>query len=245
MFWDADGPLRPNFEGLVARAIVETPEGSRRYRQRMGELFERVYRLETLTNRVEQLYRRNRPVVAELGRDAVRNYDYAVADLRERIVNRWSGIQRQLAAEPPELRFTNGLARVAGWQERDAGGNRLDRISESGKLLLHIGAAGNCTASWRVKVPVEAGRFRFQGLARTAHVAPLNDRQKGEGAGLRLSGTTRPRVNKLTGDAPWTKLEFEFEVPPEQHEVELICELRATKGEVWFDAESLELARLK
>jgi len=62
---------------------------------------------------------------------------------------------------------------------------------------------------------------------------------------LRISGITQPRANKLTGDSPWKKLEFEFEVAPPLNSVELVCELRATEGEVWFDADSLVLVRLK
>jgi len=76
-------------------------------------------------------------------------------------------------------------------------------------------------------------------------VTPTRDDQKGEGVGLRSSGTTRPRTNKLIGDSPWKKLDFEFEISPSLESVELVCELRATQGETWFDTDSLVLVRLK
>ena len=65
----------------------------------------------------------------------------------------------------------------------------------------------------------------------------------GNGAGLRISGGKR--TNKLSGDKDWTQLEHEFEVQGAETEEELVCELRAIKGQVWFDASSLRLARAK
>ena len=52
------------------------------------------------------------------------------------------------------------------------------------------------------------------------------------------------RTNKLVADADWTSLEVAFELP-NSGEVELICELRADKGEVWFDRDSLRLIKSK
>jgi hypothetical protein len=246
MFWEAGGPIHPNFGGLVASAIVQTPEGSRLYRQRLGELFQDVYRLDVLTNHVGQLYARNRPAVAETGPDAVKDYDNAVEQVRDRIVQRWIGVSNQLKAEPTPLKFSNGIAKLSGWREQnDPATATLDRPGNGGKTTLHIAAAGHCTASWRAKVLLEGGRYRFEGLARCARLAPTNDGPKGEGAGLRISGTTLPRANKLAGDSPWQRLEFEFDVAPPLNSVELVCELRATAGEVWFDAGSLRLVRLK
>jgi hypothetical protein len=90
---------------------------------------------------------------------------------------------------------------------------------------------------------LEGGHYRFEGLARGAGIAPVNGDEKGAGAGLRISGANRPVSDKLVGDANWTKLVFEFDVAPPLNSVELVCELRATRGEVWFDADSLRLVR--
>jgi hypothetical protein len=46
------------------------------------------------------------------------------------------------------------------------------------------------------------------------------------------------------GDTGWEKLEWNVPVK-EEREVELICELRATAGEVWFDLNSLKLVKVK
>lgn len=90
---------------------------------------------------------------------------------------------------------------------------------------------------------LEPGRYTFEALARSAAVEFRPDDPKGDGAGLRVSGLNRPATERLLGDAPWRKLTLQFDVSPDQPEVDLICELRATKGEVWFAEESLRLVR--
>ena len=87
------------------------------------------------------------------------------------------------------------------------------------------------------------GRYHFEGQVRTAGVVPLKD-QKGEGAGVRISGSKIPRPDEVSGDSPWQKVEYDFNVPSEPGEVELVCELRAVKGEAWFDPASLQLVRV-
>ncbi len=106
MFWEPRGPLRPHFGGLVADAVIQTPEGSRLYRARMEELFQEVFRLEAMTNRLHQLYLRNRPAVSELGPDRLADYDGAVKTVEDRIVQRWHGVKEQLgsAPNPPDKR---------------------------------------------------------------------------------------------------------------------------------------------
>ena len=67
--------------------------------------------------------------------------------------------------------------------------------------------------------------------------------ESGEGAGLRISGGSRKGQNALTGNSPWKKLGFEFEA--NGADVVLVAEVRATKGEAWFQVESLQIVKLK
>jgi len=67
----------------------------------------------------------------------------------------------------------------------------------------------------------------------------------GAGAGIRISGARQPRPNKLIGDAPWQKLEYEFDVDPSGDDVVLVCELRASQGQVWFDVDSMRMTKLR
>ena len=60
------------------------------------------------------------------------------------------------------------------------------------------------------------------------------------GAGLGISGGQR--TNKLIGSAGWATLEHVIEIA-DTDEVVLVAELRASKGEVWFDADSFKIAK--
>jgi spore coat protein H len=245
MFWESQGPIFEGvFGGLVARAVIETPQGNRLYRQRLHKLFADIYKLESVTNRFDQLYARNKPAIAELRSSELSNYESAVAEVRSRIIERWHGVKQQLDHEPVPMQFTNGVARPEKWRrQNESQGAALNETTFDGKRTLHIAANAPSMTSWRSKAVLDEGRYRFEAMVRCAHVVPLND-SKGEGAGLRISGTREPRRDKLTGDSEWTKLEFEFGVAEPVTTVELVCELRAKSGEVWFDADSLRLVQL-
>jgi hypothetical protein len=92
-------------------------------------------------------------------------------------------------------------------------------------------------------VLLKGGRYRFEGQVRTAGVEAVRD-ERGAGAGLRISGARMPRINQAGGDSPWRLLVYEFDVTGGEAEVVLVCELRATKGEAWFDVASLKLRKL-
>jgi hypothetical protein len=89
-----------------------------------------------------------------------------------------------------------------------------------------------------------AGQYVFEGRLRTAGVVPLetDTAKKGVGAGLRQS-QKQPRKHSFTGDHDWQHADYEFTVPADTDEVVLLCELRAEKGEAWFDFGSLKLRR--
>jgi hypothetical protein len=64
------------------------------------------------------------------------------------------------------------------------------------------------------------------------------------GAGLRIGG--RPRAEEgLLGTSDWRMLKSEFQVNQGGAEVEFICELRASAGEVWFEKDSLRVLKLE
>ena len=236
----AGAPWKPNMSGLVAQAIIKTPEGRRQYRQRFATLLTNVFQVGLLTNRINELTAQLRPVLPEIEGQA--------AAVKQRIAERALDLQKQLSLpEPAPASFTNGEARVAVWRiEPSQGDAKLDQTKESdGKRALHIRVSSATVASWRSKVLLEGGRYRFEGVARTAGVVATRDEKKGEGAGIRISGSQQPRNNKLSADSPWQKLEYEFAVADLSDEVDLVCELRASQGEVWFDVESLKLVRLK
>lgn len=149
------------------------------------------------------------------------------------------------APELPVLEFDpSGIGVPVGWKAvGQKGKNHLDQPSEEGRPTLHIGSEDQvCMASWRARVVLNPGRFRFSGRIRTSGVKP----QSGIGAaGAALYITGDMRKTSLVGDTPWTEYHRDFVIEGGLLEFELICELRANGGEAWFDLESLHLEKLK
>ncbi len=251
MFWQADGPILPNMNGLVAQAVLKTPQGRQIYRERFEDIFTNIFQLSFLTNRVNELAALIRPALTNLhGANAGRDYDGQSKRMMDLIVARHAFLTKKLAErEPGPVKFENGIARLTGWEVPqnmvEQGNAKRDKATIDSKQALHIQTTSPTTASWRTRVLLAAGHYRFEASAKTASVVPVTDAQKGEGAGIRISGSQTPRPNKLTGDAAWQSLAYEFDVALPMDEVQLVCELRASKGDVWFDAESLKLVKLK
>ena len=62
------------------------------------------------------------------------------------------------------------------------------------------------------------------------------------GAGLRISGAARTGLNGLKGSSQWQKMAYEFDASG--FDV-LVAELRAPKGEAWFQTESMQIVKVK
>ena len=252
MFWE-NGPVVPRAqqaEGLVARAILETAEGRKLYREHAALMVTNIFTAERLTNHINQLQSRLRPALEAIGKNDHLNHDSAVENLRNAVQQRARMAPRKLFEPPPSrVRFdASGFASLTNWQKLDIRGTgRLDQSQTAdGRMALHIAAGpdGRCTASWRSRLLLPAGMYVFEGRVRTAGVVPLEKdvNSKGVGAGIRQS-QRQSRKHGLTGDSEWQKVEQEFAVTAEDEETVLLCELRAEKGEVWFDLSSLKLKR--
>ncbi len=297
LFQDPQGPLVPEIQGLVARAVLTAPEGQQIYRKRLRTLLAAVFDPGVVRRRVMSLAAVVRPVLARRSEEEANDHQSAVAQLLERITQRLQNAEEQVSAEGGlfgmPLQFDgDGMARVSGWKPRgDRGDPEL--AHEEGEVLrdgpdvrriLRISSRPDedeCVASWRTKVILPAGKYRFAGLVRTQGVRPLEG-EEGEGAypsgaGLRISGHHTGR--KVLGDSDWRPFEFDFTVGPEgakgdgedgedredredcgggtnagecetgdaalpsESIVQLVCELRASGGQAWFDAGSLRLIR--
>jgi len=239
LFGNPDAPWRPHMAGLVAKAVMETAEGQRRYRAGFESLFTNVFQVENLTERVNQVIVRLHPALTDGEFAAIRE---EAGHVKDRIVRRQLSLRRQLS-EPERilLVFTKGIGRLGGWVKVDEPGSGQMEQGQAPDhtAALHIAARSESTASWRTKALLGPGRYRFEGQAKVAGVKPLPF-GKHQGAGLRVAGNVR-ESSDLVGDSDWHALSAEFEVTEGTREVELVCELRASTGEVWFKAESLKL----
>jgi hypothetical protein len=128
-----------------------------------------------------------------------------------------------------------------GWRIEGDGAEH-DEVKFDGKACLHLRADGETNLSWRKQLSLEAGHYRFEARVRTHAVDPVKT-DSGEGVGLRISGANRTDKNAAAGDTPWRPVAYEFET--DGGDVVLVAELRATKGDAWFDKGSLRLVALK
>ena len=234
--------VRPPMSSIVTRAVLETPDGRRRYGERLREVFSSAFRLEVLSNRIDTALARLKQ--SALDGNEAKKFDQCAAEMLNRVAARHAHITRLLTqSEPVPLAFdAKGTGRPTGWQAvRQSGEAALDTGEQEGRPVFSIKAGhGGGIASWRTRVLLPAGRYKFTAQARGTQIEPAGS-ESGLGAGVRISGDQRK--NKLVGDAGWTTIEHEFTVVEGGEEKELVCELRAAKGSVYFDTASLRILR--
>jgi hypothetical protein len=238
----AELPWQPNWSGLVAQAVMSTPEGQRGYAATFGLLLTNDFIVEKLTSRVDELVQELR---SALDKDDFAKVKAAADVVKERIVKRKLSLVAQLnrpALKP--LEFTADSAHPEEWEiaERPAQGS-IEQTKFDGLTTLHILAQSESLASWHTIVLLPRGRYRFEDRVRVAGVKPLPFGAH-SGARLRVGGGVQETVS-LAGDSSWQDLAADFEVGQPLAKVELFCELRARAGEVWFDLTTMRVLRIK
>lgn len=234
-----DCSILPRMRGRVAVAVLSTPEGKSQYLQRMQELYTNVWHVDAILKRVDQLAAVLRPAIAETSSSAARYHDGEVDALKERISRRDESLRRQLG------RLSNrGSSVLTGWSHRTQTGSPEFRQEKSaeGQDVLYLGVKGDSICSWRTRVTLEEGAYRFEGKIRTHDVRPTSG-EPGAGAGLRISGGGV--AAELNGTQDWQQFAYSFHVPEGGGDIEMVCELRASRGEAWFDSSSLRVVRLR
>ena len=243
MFWEPGGSIAPDFEGLVARSVMQVPEFRQRYFMRVAELLTNVFKIDAITNRMNWLETRIDPALAEFDKGAAANQRNAANDLRNKIIQRAANIRQQLDHQPKPVRFDpSGVATVGNWLPGAADANvRHEEALVDGRKALRMNFNGSAriNASWRTSVPLPPGRYRFEGNICTSRVPKTSD----DGAVLRISGVPSTGLKRIAGDTGWTPLHYDFDLANDQ-DVVLVCELRGSKGEASFDLGSLRIVRV-
>jgi hypothetical protein len=237
-----DCPILPQMHGMVARALLKTPEGRRRYLARLTEFYTNVFHVEATLRRVDELAAVVRPAVAEANPGFGQYYDSQVEMLKARIVQRDQSLRRQIASvnAAPNTE-PNILAQLTGWEPagQTDGARFQEKLKYDGTSVLYIGAnRGETTASWRTFVPLQPGRYRFEGrvMPRSFHATGADAE-----AGVRLRTSTGVASRSLAGGSNWQRLSCPFVAPADGKEIEFVCELRGGQGEAYFDLESLQV----
>lgn len=244
MFSDPGFSVLEYPDPMVSRVVMQNPAWRKLYRQRLQMLLP-FYSAEALTKKLDAIRAKLQPTLAAISADADRNHADRCRELRERLVARAANLREQVKqSEPTPVEFDEqGRLAVEDWEPRQESEDAaLERVERNDKVEYTIvaGPSGSCIASWRRKVLLAQGRYRVEARVKTTGVAPLNEDQ-GKGAGVRISGGKRPAG--LTGDTDWTLVTHEFVVMEPTREVELVAELRATKGRAAFQS-PLRLVRI-
>jgi hypothetical protein len=237
-----DCPIFPQWHGMVAKTVMSTTEGRQLYLARLGELYTNVFRVEGLLKEVDRLSSVVLGVLAESNPQSALAYQRRVDALKTHIEQRDKSLARQLAdaSKPPDPGLSEPV-HLTGWTARIQDGHpEFDKSADESRAhLLHISALnGKSSGSWRTRLQLEPGRYRFEAEMR---VRVAGAASQGMGAGVRVAGG--PPIRKVSGSTEWRPIVYEFQVD-ESREVEFICELRALDAEVWFDAQKILLVRV-
>lgn len=264
MFGDPNFSIMDGSGSIVGSAVLSNPDWQRRYANRLSALMKVFVPADRLVKRVEALHLRLRPLFVQMGEGWPQEFDGQVQGFKERLLLRAQALTQQhailrglpppnpvlqnSAQGPQPLKFgEDGTAPLRGWYSKSESPDAV--LTKDGtpgkangwKLVIGAGPSGQCIASWRTRVVLPAGTYRFEARARCQGVAALED-GPGLGAGIRVSGGQRS--NSLRGSSGWTVLKHEIRIDAPLQEVELIAELRATSGQVTFEADSLRLVKL-
>ena len=243
VFGDENFPVMRGWDALVGGAVMRCPQGAALYRARFDYLYQNLLVKEDWSARITTEGRRVRDAIAVKDGRWAKEYENQINEARGRVSRRITAIGKQLGVPVKPVVFdAKGALKVGpGWTFQGTEGGQGDEVKIENRDCLRLVATGAAAPSWRQTVQLEAGKYRFEAVARTQAVAATDD-EKGKGAGLRVSGLQK-RANAMEGDAAWQTLSYEFETGGGV--VPLVAELRASKGEVWFLRDSFKIIRGK
>lgn len=240
LFSDANWPVVRDPGSLVGQAVFSNPDWKTRYRVIAEEIYQKILKGRDWEARIAEQGKKVMEALQKQNPQMAKDYQGQITGAQQRVMARITAIGKQFGDMPKPLEWTNGVARIGGKKWNAEGGGGLDEVQLDGQRCLHIKGDANAAGSWRRTIALEPGKYRLEAMARSVNVDGSGD-QQGSGAGLRISGAQRSAGVK--GTTPWQKLAFDFESTGA--DVVLVAELRASKGDVWFQAESFQLVRLK
>lgn len=246
VFQDPNMSILDQPGAAVSAALMKYPEGRKAFRKRLSELLPLFSPVEKLHRRVDEAAARARPLFAQVGEDAARDFSARVRELKDTLSQRVKSLVEQNAQpEPKPLAFAGSTpVKIVGWRKtvecEDAavleGNNAGERA-----YTIKTGKSGRCIASFRKSVFLSKGKYKLRAILSTKDVEPLADSEN-PGAGIRIAGQNRDL--RLVGNVSRKPVDFEFTVDEDSRNVELIVELNAAKGQLIVSADSLRLARL-
>ncbi len=230
--------ITPMMHGLVSDAIIRTPEGRRRYLERLGHLVTKIVDVPALSRRIDELSARIRPAIT-VDPSGPDYQQQAAEQLRSRIIARVASVREQLATANEPVKFDASRSfSLIGWEfRRDSGSPGFSRRGNE----LRVTASGRpAYGSWRTLVRLGDGEYQLIGKVKLQNAEWGMVSTNKPGASLRISGERSATM--ITNAPDWTTLRYSFAVHG-LTDLEVVCEFRATKGEAIFDSQSLRIVR--
>jgi spore coat protein H len=255
-----DLPVVPPVLGVVARAVLSTPEGRRRHVERVGILFTNFFDPDQLCRRVREIDARitgiktNQPPDQRFDRRPGRRASDDADNLCARISERAVEVRRQLAhpefllVPAPATKFdTNGVASVVDWKMKESAAQReaLYTAKEEGQTLhlRAVNGSGPSRALLCTRVVLPVGQYRLTGRVQATdstsvtEVVPSFTVQR---YSIERFGVTQHRV-----DGRNISIAFQVHEVRAPEEIELRCEFQSHEPELWFDASALKLLEVR
>jgi hypothetical protein len=236
-----DSSIDPPFRGGAARAVMSTAEGQKRYNQRLHELVHSTFDPTNIETRIREIAASLQPTLHAYNPAWAAQHAARIENLVQRVHSRFASVRTQLSQPREPLAFNpDGLAHVDGWNWVESPENRPEptaatQTKPDAPLLIALNARDG-DPSWRRRVRIEAGSYRFEGRARLKESAP------GIFATLRISGQ-RGGFIELT-DTNWVPLRFRFDCWEPINDIELVAQAAGADATVEFDPDSLHIRRL-
>jgi spore coat protein H len=96
MFQNPGDAIFPGWGGLAARALLETPEGKKRFVAKLKEMTEKSFTLEKLYKRIDELVPRAKEAMEAVQKGSGKNYENEVKAYKDRLKQRVDFLAREL-----------------------------------------------------------------------------------------------------------------------------------------------------
>ncbi len=246
LFGDSGAGLYDHTSPLLAAAVMQNDEWREQYRERLRKLIPLLRPVDRWTAKIDEKRERLKPILESINADQAAAHGDRINELKDRLTQRAEALEGLVNdGMPTPIEFDDqGVVHLTDWNAAvEAEEAKLAEVDLAGVASYSITREpyGDYSSSWRQHVLLPKGNYRFEARIKTDSVIPIPDDQ-GRGAGIRRS--QGPRENGLVGTQDWQLVTYELRIPEDQRQVELVLELRARHGLVWFDRESLKLRRV-
>ncbi len=246
LFSDPGAGLYDHSAPLLAAAVMQNDEWRDQYRERLTKLSQLLRPVDRWLPKIDKKRELLKPILESINADQAAAHGDRVNELKDRLTERAEALEELInhgMPTPVEFDDQGGLHLTDWGASVEAEEAKLEEVDLAGVACYSITREpfGDYSSSWRRRVLLPKGNYRFEARIKTDRVIPIPEDQ-GRGAGIRRLQTGRS--NELVGTNDWQLVTFDIAVAEDQRDVELVLELRARHGSAWFDRESLRLRRV-